>query len=472
MRRSFLVGAGAGAVGIGIDQLLHGIFGLPLLPEQVGDGFLRLLPLKAFSALVDTLGGAARPLLLIGVTLGLLAAFGVAALSASRSRPAAAGPSLAVLGALLAVAAAASSSGSSTWPSVALEAVVLAAAVGATWFAAGRVAAPKEGIEDRRAFLRGAFGGIVALAVGGITISDVARLLGALGKPKGTLTTAPVTPVESFYVVSKNLAGDPVVDSQTWRLVLPDGRGLTYEELLALPTQTIQLTLECISNLVGGHLISNGIWRGPRLDRVLTGIPTPPGAKYLLMEAADGYTESLALADLPSDAMIASHLDGQPLTTIHGFPARILFPGRYGMKQPKWLTRLSYSATDRPGYWEQLGWDETATVKTNSRIDSPADGDTVGSGSLTVRGIAFAGIRRISAVELSVDRGVWREATLEPELSPYSWRFWHAEVKLASGQHGLRVRAIDGVGRTQSGHVVDPLPAGSEGLHEIGLQVA
>jgi len=164
MRRSFLVGAGAGAVGIGIDQLLHGIFGLPLLPEQVGDGFLRLLPLKAFSALVDTLGGAARPLLLIGVTLGLLAAFGAAALSASRSRPAAAGPSLAVLGALLAVAAAASSSGSSTWPSVALEAVVLAAAVGATWFAAGRVAAPEEGIEDRRAFLRGAFGGIVALA--------------------------------------------------------------------------------------------------------------------------------------------------------------------------------------------------------------------------------------------------------------------------------------------------------------------
>lgn len=471
MRRSFLLGAGAGAVGIGVDQLLHGVFGLPLLPEQVGDGFLRLLPLKAFSTLVDTFGAAARPLLLIGVTVGLVAAFGIFAAWASRW-PAPAGPILGVAGALLVVAAAASSSGTLTVAGVALEAVVLAAFVAATWYGANWVTGAREATEDRRAFLRGALGGIVALAVGGIAISDVARLITALGKPKGTVTTAPVTPVESFYVVSKNLAGDPVVDSKSWRLVLPDGRGLTYDELLALPSQTIELTLECISNLVGGHLISNGIWRGPRLDRLLQAIPVPPAARYLLMEAADGYTESLALADLPSDALVASHLNGQPLTSIHGFPARILFPGRYGMKQPKWLTRLSYSVDDHPGYWEQLGWDETATVKTNSRIDSPGDGDTVPSGSVTVRGIAFAGIRRINAVELSVDRGTWRAATLEPEVAPYSWRFWHAEVSLASGPHGLRVRAVDGDGRTQSDHLVDPLPTGSEGLHEIGLQVA
>src|ERR1700694_3507608 len=264
-------------------------------------------------------------------------------------------------------------------------------------------------------------------------------------------------------------ARSPMSTTSTWRLNLPP-RSLTYAELLAVPSQQQELTLECISNDVGGTLISNGIWKGPRVTDVLALTTVPSDAVWMLMESADGYTESFHLRELTPDHLLATHLNGAPLTPQHGFPARFLFPGHYGMKQPKWVTRIRFSASDQPGYWENNGWDELAIVKTMSRIDRPADGTALAAGSIQFGGIAFAGSRRIGAVELSWDNGRgWQAAGLPAEFAPHPWRFWQLTTSLPAGHYGVSVRARDGEGTLQTSKTSGTLPNGADGYHSITL---
>jgi hypothetical protein len=158
---------------------------------------------------------------------------------------------------------------------------------------------------------------------------------------------------------------------------------------------------------------------------------------------------------------------------MHGFPARFIFPGRYGMKQPKWVTRIGFSASDKPGYWENNGWDERAVVKTMSRIDRPSDGAALAAGSIQFGGIAFAGSRRISGVELSWDGGrSWQSADLQPEFSPYAWRFWQLSTSITAGHYNIRVRARDGEGTLQASKPAATLPNGADGYHTITLDLA
>jgi hypothetical protein len=143
------------------------------------------------------------------------------------------------------------------------------------------------------------------------------------------------------------------------------------------------------------------------------------------------------------------------------------------MKQPKWVTRIRFSASDQPGYWENNGWDERAIVKTMSRIDRPADGAAFSSGSVQFAGIAFAGSRRISAVELSWDgRRSWHTAQLQAEFSPYAWRFWQLTATLAAGHYDVEVRARDGEGTLQTPKSAPTLPNGADGYHRISFDVA
>jgi DMSO/TMAO reductase YedYZ molybdopterin-dependent catalytic subunit len=326
--------------------------------------------------------------------------------------------------------------------------------------------------EDRRILMRNLFYGAVGIALLGIGYANVRRFATALAMKEGSRALTEVTAVSDFYVVSKNLAGDPVVDGSSWRLNLP-GRSLTYEELLAVPSRQLELTLECISNEIGGTLISNGIWKGPMVGDVLALAPPPANATWMLMESADGYTESFLLRELTSDHLLATHLNGAPLSPMHGFPARFIFPGHYGMKQPKWVTRIGFSASDKPGYWENNGWDERAIVKTMSRIDQPADGAALPAGSVQFAGIAFAGARRITAVELSWDGGrSWQPADLQAEFSPYAWRFWRLSTSLGAGHYNVKVRARDGDGTLQSSKSAPTLPNGADGYHAITVDLA
>jgi len=354
---------------------------------------------------------------------------------------------------------------------IAVEIVLLVTAVIAAYGVAAVLSGDAREEEGRRRALRNIL--YAALGVAAVTIGfvDVRRIITALATQQGDRAQTEITPASSFYLVSKNLGGDPVISPSAWRLALPD-RSLTYQQLLALPAQELEVTFECISNEVGGTLISNGLWKGPRVHDVLALTTVPGGARWLLIESADGYTESLSLSELTPHHLLATHLNGDPLPSAHGFPARFVFPGHYGMKQPKWVTHLSFSASDSPGYWENNGWNEQAVVKTMSRIDVPADGSELTAGSIRLSGIAFSGTRRISAVELSWDGGrSWHTAALEPEFSPYAWRFWNLSPSLLAGPYRVQVRARDADGTPQSSIHVPTLPDGASGYHTITIDV-
>jgi hypothetical protein len=170
-------------------------------------------------------------------------------------------------------------------------------------------------------------------------------------------------------------------------------------------------------------------------------------------------------------------MGGAPLTSEHGFPARVLIAGRFGMKQPKWLRRITVSDHDESGYWEQRGWDRDAFVRTMSRIDYPRIGDAVRAGvAFTAYGIANSGDRAIERVEVSTDGTTWTAAELEdasrPPLGPLTWVRWRAPVTVsAPGTARLVVRATDGRGQVQEERETTPLPSGSTGWHAIRILV-
>jgi DMSO/TMAO reductase YedYZ molybdopterin-dependent catalytic subunit len=469
-RRAGFAGLSAGCLGLGADYIAHGVFQVPLLPEQVGAVVLKILPLNLFSLVLRTFTVLARPILLVGATIGIVAAYGLAALLAHRLLPKA---ELGTLAALVLVGAGAfailGASAADSPTGIVIELAILVAGVPVAFSAVAGLDVPED--RERRRALGTLFYAGLGLAVLAIGFVDVRRFVTALAMKEGDRAPTEITPVTDFYVVSKNLGGDPVVDQASWRLVLP-GRSLTYDQLSALAVHELELTLECISNEIGGSLISNGLWRGARVSDVLSLTTVPSTAVWMLIESADGYTESFPLAELTPDHILATHLNGNVLTPAHGFPARFLFPGHYGMKQPKWVTRLRFAEQDQPGYWENNGWDERAIVKTMSRIDVPQDGAQFQAGSVRFAGIAFAGARRISGVEISTDGGQqWQPADLQPEFSPYSWRFWTATVRLSSGHHAVKVRARDGTGALQSAQSAPTLPNGADGYHSISVDV-
>ena len=471
-RDTFLTGASAGVLAMGADYLAHLVFAVPLLPDQAATLFLHVLPLAVFDAVLHTLTVLARPLLLVGTTLVVVLAYGVAALIAERLLPRFAMLLMAAATAVVAVAVVVLARAPGDQPvALVAEIALLVLAVPVAYAArSGPVDLEAEDPERRR-LLRNLFYGALGAAVVAIGFVDVRRVITALAQQEGDRAQTELTPVSNFYVVSKNLGGDPVVDATTWRLHLPD-RALTSQQLLALPAQQLEATFECISNDVGGNLISNGMWMGPRVADVLALTTVPSNAPWMLMESADGYTESFLVSDLTDHHLLATHLNGAPLTPAHGFPARFVFPGHYGMKQPKWVTRLSFSATDQPGYWENNGWNEQAVVKTMSRIDVPADGTELSAGTVRFSGIAFSGDRRISAVELSLDGGrSWRGAVLDPEFSAYAWRFWHLEAPLTAGHYSVQVRARDGEGTLQTAASAPTLPDGASGYHTIAVDL-
>jgi len=288
-----------------------------------------------------------------------------------------------------------------------------------------------------------------------------------------------LTPIQNFYVVSKNF-GDPNVDGGSWRLKIGGMAGnpvsLTLQDLRALPVTTEYVTLECISNNVGGNLMSTGGFTGVSLKYLLEQVKPTSSATWAAFKAADGYTESLPLSAINSDPtiLVAYELDGQQLPGAHGYPARILIPGRYGMKGPKWLTEIELVDHESGGYWEQQGWDHNAVVKTTSRFDVPRDGDIVKVSGVTISGVAYAGTRGIGKVEVTTDGGAsWTEALRTAPLSQLTWVLWNFDwTPPKEGSYHLAVRATDGSGAVQESNDASSYPGGAMGYHAIRVDVS
>jgi len=288
-----------------------------------------------------------------------------------------------------------------------------------------------------------------------------------------------LTPIQNFYIVSKNF-GDPNVDGGSWRLKIGGMAGnpvsLTLQDLRALPVTTEYVTLECISNNVGGNLMSTGGFTGVSLKYLLEQVKPTSSATWAAFKAADGYTESLPLSAINSDPtiLVAYELDGQQLPGAHGYPARILIPGRYGMKGPKWLTEIELVDHESGGYWEQQGWDHNAVVKTTSRFDVPRDGDIVKVSGVTISGVAYAGTRGIGKVEVTTDGGAsWTEALRTAPLSQLTWVLWNFDwTPPKEGSYHLAVRATDGSGAVQESNDASSYPGGAMGYHAIRVDVS
>jgi DMSO/TMAO reductase YedYZ molybdopterin-dependent catalytic subunit len=286
-----------------------------------------------------------------------------------------------------------------------------------------------------------------------------------------------VTPTANFYYVSKNLAGDPDIAPAGWRLdiggMVDHPATLTYNQLRGLPALERFHTLECISNELGGDLMSNARWTGARLADLLIGAGIQPGASELIFRASDGYSDSIHLARaLDPRALLVYRINGQPLPQPHGFPARLLVPGLYGMKNGKWIERLELTAGGYTGYWEERGWTSEAIVKTTARIDTPTDGDLLAPRATYLAGVAYAGDRGIARVDVSTDAGsTWNAAVLKRPLGTLTWVLWELPWVPTRGTHVVVARAVELDGRVQQPGEAPPLPDGASGYHTITVNV-
>jgi DMSO/TMAO reductase YedYZ molybdopterin-dependent catalytic subunit len=296
-----------------------------------------------------------------------------------------------------------------------------------------------------------------------------------------------ITPNDDFYCVTKNLI-DPEVVRDLWRLEISGAveqpRIYSFAELTAMPAVQQLTTLCCISYPVGGGLMSNALWKGVPLAKVLEASRARSNVKAILFHAADGYYETFPFSKaMEPTTLLAYEMNGAPIPRIHGFPLRMIVPGLYGEKNPKWVTKIELLLGDDPrlkkthgcGFYKEQGWGPNFVVPTHSRIDAPEvqDGKFVQelrTGTpVDLRGIAFGGDRGIQKVELSFDKEKsWQEAAIVDPGTKISWSLWnHRWVPPAPGQYTVAVRATDGTGALQISEDRGTVPQGSTGLHRV-----
>ena len=489
--RGFVWGAAAGLALVALMYLAGSLLGLRPLPQALSGPVLAIMPGFVFGLLIDTLQHAGKVVEEIGLIVAMVIGLGVLGAGwAVASKRWAIVQSALIFGAVgwvVVVAVLLPVSGDGflglvDGPTTPLIWAVLFAIYGVILQMGSDRGLPRDADPGRRRTV-----GAIPLTIGAVSLGVLAVRLGpdwyrAIFKPPESGLSGPsleVTPVANFYVVSKNF-GDPVVDGQTWHLNVGGAVGkpmkLSLVDLRGLPSVTEYVTLECISNNVGGDLMSTGSFTGVRLRDLLAMATPRSNGTWAAFKARDGYAESLPLSLINSapEILVAYDLDGAPLPEAHGYPARILIPGHYGMKGPKWLDSIDLVDHESGGYWEMQGWDHNAVVKTTSRIDVPRNNDIIKLGAIAISGVAFAGTRGVSKVEYSTDAGhTWTDANVKPPLSPLTWVLWSATWTPGSeGAYQLQVRATDATGAMQSSQAAASYPNGASGYHSIQISVA
>ncbi|TIC88527.1 oxidoreductase [Nocardioides sp. GY 10113] len=285
------------------------------------------------------------------------------------------------------------------------------------------------------------------------------------------------TAADDFYLIDTAFI-KPTIEPVEWELrihgMVDREITLTYDQLVAREITEDWITLNCVSNEVGGDLIGNAWWSGVRLAGILAEAGPQEGADAVLQTSDDGWTCGTPLAALTDDrnAMLAVAMNGDPLPIEHGFPVRTIVPGLYGyVSACKWVVDMEVTRFDDiDAYWTQKGWAELGPVKIASRIDVPAQGSSVEAGTVVVAGSAWYQHTGIEAVEVSLDGGPWTRATLGEVPSADTWVQWRAEVEADAGDHLVRVRAVGRNGETQTGVTAGVLPDGATGWHGVSFQ--
>jgi DMSO/TMAO reductase YedYZ molybdopterin-dependent catalytic subunit len=331
---------------------------------------------------------------------------------------------------------------------------------------------------SRRQFLKWSAAAAAIAVVAWYGLTSLGRRVGRLAfSSVSEMFAKEVTPTEEFYTVTKN-AIDPVVDESTWRLTV-DGlvttpRTYSMIGLLALTPADEHVTLECVSNDVGGNLISTATWSGVRLSTLLDESVVDAAADWVLFTCADDYTVAIPLARARNPAtLLALRMEDRALPVNHGLPARIVVPGLYGMFHAKWVTRITLVQGEVLGFWQQKGWTNRGLVRTTAIVATPV-ADSVVSGPTTIGGVAFAGDRGILRVEVSTDGGEsWDAATLRAPRSPNTWVLWtFGWTPPRSGSFRILARAVETDQTPQVAAKVPPFSEGASGYDAITLFVS
>ncbi len=347
---------------------------------------------------------------------------------------------------------------------------------------------------DRRQFMVRIGGASAVLTVIGAGLGALAGGRGGEGQvvstasvvPEGELpninddmTPAPgtrpeYTPLDEHYRIDIS-ARPPVLDSNEWRLevsgLVDNPVNLSLQELYDKFDRIDRfITLSCISNRIGGSLISTTKWSGFRVQDFLALVQPQADAVALKITGADNFDEYVMLDLIESDEriMFAYEWDDQPLKQKHGFPLRIYIPDRYGMKQPKWIKSIEFVDAWAEGYWVRRSWSKDAIVNTTSVVDAVATNAIIKDDEgyiVPIGGIAYAGAKQVSRVEVSVNGGEWQAAQLRQPLSELTWVIWRYDWRFQEGDYKFEVRAYDGADELQSLDSRGTRPDGATGVH-------
>ena len=537
----FVAGLGAGAVAVAVSLIVKEISGGLILPEIASQALFSITPGEFESQAVENFGPLAKYSAFIGSIIANIIAFGIIAIFLDKifARLKRRGYLVeALLSSLLSyiifiviaiilVTLVQSRSGIQVVPLsvIALSLIPTQLAFGfvLSSFFHGRAKrktldvsepSPDKSIDTKDVrYTRGAFLRILAASAVALPIiflgvdkllsrqnetqelpSTTPNLLPRTGpRPRGfedpnlaPLLASEITPTYLFYRIDINPI-IPQVDSKTWNLTI---KGLVekpitinYDQIRSMPSVQEYVTLECISNKIGGDLISTALWKGVRLSQLLEKAVIKPNVKYVVFRCADGYDVGVPIEKSQMEgAILAYEMNYAPLTAKHGFPVRAIVPGLYGMMNPKWLTEIELVDTVYQGYWQRLGWSNIAQDNAGSSILIPGQAparqrfrtldETVDSsygGKVPIAGIAFAGTRGISKVEVSTDGGTtWKTAQIKDPLSKYTWVLWTAGyIPPNQENYKIVVRATDKSGKTQTTDMNPPFPNGATGFHTI-----
>jgi DMSO/TMAO reductase YedYZ molybdopterin-dependent catalytic subunit len=505
-------GCGLLAVGAGVaaSELVTGLLSLKMSPAvALGEAIIKLTPGPVAEWFIHQVGRNDKPLLITGIFVGLAICGALLGLLAGRNR-AAAYVLLIALGAI-GLWAERYQHGSTFLDAAPAIVAPLVAIPVLGWLLDARPAqvdtedspdldqrATSPGSFSRRTLLtRGALviGGSLVVAAGGRILSRTRAAVESARQhlrlplvptrvPAGVSVGVPgvsdwETPVDSFYRIDTSLS-PPLIEPKDWQLrihgMVDREVHLTYQDLLKRGLTDAWITLNCVSNPVGGPLIGNAHWSGVRIADLLAEAGVHSEADAVLSTSKDGWNCGTPIEVLTDDrnALLAVAIDGQPLPIEHGFPVRMIVPGLYGfVSATKWVVDLNVTRfADFTAYWTARGWSAQAPVKTSSRIDVPDSGSGLNVGQVAIGGVAWAQHRGIDAVELQVDGGDWVPVMLGVEPTVDSWVQWMYQWDAPEGDHTIAVRATDGTGAVQSGRDVGVVPDGAEGYHTISVHVS
>jgi DMSO/TMAO reductase YedYZ molybdopterin-dependent catalytic subunit len=508
-----VVGVVASGAGLAASELASGYLHQRVSPVvAVAESIIRLTPGAVIEKVISLVGRNDKPLVLGATLLGLLVISALVGVLAMRSLGAAEAVFVGMGVVLLLAVHARLTSSEATYIPAGVGIVVALAALAALTPRAVRAVGPSmagpppsvgaagstgRAERSRRDFVRFA-----------ATIAAVAVVAGAVGRVKAhgraavdaarrhlhlrvTRPTEPagvavgvkgvvpwITSQNDFYRIDTALSIPEILPAD-WSLrvhgMVDRELTLSYQDLLDRGLTEAWLTLCCVSNEVGGDLISNAWWSGVRIADVLKEVGVHPDADAVRSRSQDDWTCGTPLAALTDDrnAMFAIAMNGEPLAPEHGFPVRMVVPGLYGyVSGTKWVVDFEVTKFDDfSAFWTDRGWSAQGPVKTESRIDVPGNGAHVDTGRVAIGGVAWAQHTGIAKVEVRVDEGPWATAKLGSDPTVDSWRQWAYVWSAPKGKHQLQVRATDKSGYTQTSELADVVPNGATGWHTIEVEV-